>query len=158
MYTMFIGGTAYITETSVWDGLASWFGDADKIGLPLVLVALAAITTATAPPRWRRTAGSTSAAALLLFVLVEIASCVSLGTDVFELLLTDSASWRLLLTAALVASAAWYPPPPFSWTGTARLARNLLRRPQARTRYVIVTLLIAAGALWLIASSFTPTR
>lgn len=159
MYTMFITGDGVrLIEASVWDVLASWFGDADKIGLPLALVALAAITTATAPPRWRRTAGLTSAAALLLFVLVVIASCVSLGTDVIEVLLADSTPWRLLLAAALVAAAAWYPPPRFSWPGTVRLARNLLRRPRARTRYVTVTLLIAAGALWLIASSFTPTR
>ncbi|MEV5889825.1 hypothetical protein [Nonomuraea fuscirosea] len=162
-YGMRISNFVYLTEVSPWDGLTSWFGDADRIGLPLALVALAAATTATAPTRWRRTAGITSAAALLLFVLVDIASYAGHGTDVLELLLIHSAPWRLLLAAALVASAAWHPPPRFSWTGAARVTRSLLRGQlnnliPTRTRNALIALLIAAGALWLIASSFTPTR
>ncbi|MEV0307486.1 hypothetical protein [Nonomuraea fuscirosea] len=162
-YILHIGGGTYLTEVSPWDGLASWFGDADKIGLPLVLVVFAAATTATAPTRWSRTAGITSAAALLLFVLVGIASYAAHGTDVLELLLTHSAPWRLLLAAALVASAAWHPQPRFSWTGTVHVTRSLLRGQlenviPTRTRNALIALLIAAGALWLIVSSYTSTR
>ncbi|MEV5495134.1 hypothetical protein AB0M50_07000 [Nonomuraea fuscirosea] len=163
MYGTRISTFVYLAEASPWDGLASWFGDAYKIGLPLVLVALAAAATATAPTRWSRTAGITSAAALLLFVLVGIASYAGRDADVLELLLTRSTSWRLFLAAALVASAAWHPRPRFSWTGTVHVTRSLLRGQlenviPTRTRNALIALLIAAGALWLIVSSFTSTR
>ncbi|PRX68350.1 hypothetical protein B0I32_103311 [Nonomuraea fuscirosea] len=118
---------------------------------------------AVTPPWLLITCYPLSAAALLLFVLVGIASYAGRDTDVLELLLTQSAPWRLLLAAALVASAAWHPRPRFSWTGTVHVTRSLLRGQlenviPTRTRNALIALLIAAGALWLIVSSYTSTR
>ncbi|MEV4575374.1 hypothetical protein AB0K16_19175 [Nonomuraea jabiensis] len=61
MYDRFLS-VVYVTKAgSSWDGLAWWSSDADKIGLPVVIVALAAAATATAPTRWKRRAGITAA-------------------------------------------------------------------------------------------------
>ncbi|WP_431933734.1 hypothetical protein [Nonomuraea jabiensis] len=99
----------YVAKASTWNGLAWWSSDADKIGLPVVIVALAAAATATAPPRWKRRAGIAAAAALLLFVLLDIVTSTSLESDPFGLIFADAVRWHLLLAAVLVASAAWHP-------------------------------------------------
>ncbi|MFI7225881.1 hypothetical protein ACIBO5_21915 [Nonomuraea angiospora] len=141
-------GVVYVTEGSSWDGLAWWFGDADKIGLPVVIVALAA----TAPTLWKRTAGTAAAAALLLFVLLDLVTYISCQSDAFGVLFADSVRWRLLLAAVLVALAAWRPQARLS---AVHLARSLI---SGRARDVTVAILIVACAVWLIVSSFAPTR
>jgi hypothetical protein len=71
--------------------------------------------------------------------------------------------WRLLLAALLVASAAWHPRVRISCAGTVHLARSMIRRQligmiSSRTRDLTVAIVIVTGAVWLIVSSFTPTR
>ncbi|MFC5823395.1 hypothetical protein [Nonomuraea insulae] len=151
MYDMSWGATLYVTKASSWDGLAWWSGEADTIGLPVVIVAMAA----TASARWKRTAGVAAAAALLSFVLLDIVTYTSLEDDTFGLLFSGSVRWRLLLAAVLVASAAWDPRVRISWVGTVHLARSVISR---WTRDLTVVFVIVAGAIWLIVSSFMPTR
>ncbi|MEW1840222.1 hypothetical protein AB0392_19945 [Nonomuraea angiospora] len=160
-YDRFLSGV-YVAEASSWDGLAWWSGDADTIGLPAVIVALAA-ATAAAPTLWKRTAGIAAAAALFLFVLLDIVTYTSLKSDPVGLVFADSVRWRLLLAAVLVASAAWHPQVRLSWAGTVHLARSIIRGQlkgliSSRTRDVAVAIMIVAGAVWLIVSSFTPSR
>lgn len=161
-YDMFVAGVVY--KASSWDGLAWWSGDADKIGLPVVIVALAAAATATTPTLWKRIAGIAAAAALLPFILLDIGvTYTSLESDAFGLLFAGSVRWRLLLEAVLVASAAWHPRVRISWAGTIHLARSMIRGQwkdviSSRTRNLSVAMVIVAGAVWLIVSSFTPTR
>lgn len=161
-YDRFLSGI-YVAEASSWDGLAWWSSDADMIGLPVVIVALAAAATVTAPTWWKRTGGIAAAAALLLFVLLDIVTYTSLESDPFGLLFANSVRWRLLLAAVLVASAARHPQVRISWAGTVHLARSTIRRQlkgliSSRTRDVCVAITIVAGAVWLIVSSFTPSR
>ncbi|MGP3964393.1 hypothetical protein ACTWPT_51380 [Nonomuraea sp. 3N208] len=158
-----MAGVVYVTKASSWDGLAWWSGDADMIGLPVVIVALAAAATATAPTRWKRIAGIAAAAALLSFILLDIVTYTSLESDAFGLLFAGSVRWRLLLAAVLVASAAWHPRVRISWAGTVHLARNMIRGQlkgviSRRTRDLTMAIVIVAGAVCLVVSSFTPTR
>ncbi|MEU7748388.1 hypothetical protein [Nonomuraea sp. NPDC049158] len=136
---------------SPWDGLAWWSGKADRIGLPVVLVALAATATATVSTRWGRVASTAAAAALLLFPLLDVATY----SGDLEILFTDSIRWPLLLAAALVASAAWRPSVRISWAGTIHLVQSKIG---GRTKNLAVVVVIAAAGIWLIVSSFTPTR
>ncbi|MGW0590108.1 hypothetical protein [Streptosporangium sp. NPDC002607] len=148
---------------SPWDGLAWWSGDADRIGLPVVLVASAAAATATASTRWGRSAGTAAAAALLLFPLLDVATYTSQYSGDFQTPFADSVRWPLLLAAILVASATWSPRMRISWAGTVHLARSLIRGQSksmiaGRTKNLAVAVVIAAATVWLIVSSFTPTR
>ncbi|MET7333339.1 hypothetical protein [Nonomuraea sp. NPDC005650] len=161
-YDRFLGAV-YVAEASSWDGLAWWSSDADTIGLPVVIVAMAAAATATAPTLWKRTVGIATAAALLFFVLLDIVTYLSRESDPFGLLFADSVRWRLLLAAVLVTLAAWHPQVRISWVGTVHLARSIIRGQlkgliSSRTRDVAVAIMIVAGAIWLIVSSFTPSR
>ena len=80
-----------IPET-FWDDLAGWSGEADMIGLPVVLVVLAAVASL----RW----GLLAAAGLLLFPLLDVATYSS-----DSLPFVDWVRWSLLVAAVLVASA-----------------------------------------------------
>jgi hypothetical protein len=162
-YDMRVAGVVYETKASAWNGLAWWSGDADTIGLPVVIVTLAAAATATAPTLWKRIAGIAAAAALLPFILLDVATYTSLESDAFGLLFAGSVRWRLLLAAVLVVSAAWHPWVRISWAGTIHLAQSMIRGQvkgliSRRTRNLTVAMVIVAGAIWLIVSSFTPTR
>ncbi|WP_433514894.1 hypothetical protein ACQP2T_04305 [Nonomuraea sp. CA-143628] len=153
------GVTYVMLPDSSLDGLAWWSGTADGIGLPVVLVALAAAAGATASARWGRVAGTAAATALLLFPLLDVATYIS---DL-EITLAESVRWQLLLAAVLVAAAAWRPRPRISWAGTVHLARSMIGgRPKGmtlgRTKELAVVVVIAAAGAWLIVSSFTPTR
>ncbi|MEV0195905.1 hypothetical protein [Nonomuraea sp. NPDC050691] len=155
--------TYVATRESSWDGLASWSGEADGIGLPVILVALAAAARATASTRGGRLAGAGAAAALLLFPLLDVATYISQYSGDFEMPFADSVRWQLLLAAVLVVAAAWSPSVRISWAGTVRLARSMIRgRPEVlfpgRAKDLAVAVVIAAAAVWLIVSSFTPTR
>ncbi|MEU7836825.1 MULTISPECIES: hypothetical protein [unclassified Nonomuraea] len=136
---------------SPWDGLAWWSGEADRIGLPVVLVALAAAARATVSTRWGRFAGIAAAAALLLFPLLDVATY----SDDLEIPFAESIRWPLLLAAVLVASAALRPWVRISWTGTVHVARSMIG---GRAKQLAVAAVIAIAGIWLIVSSFTPTR
>ncbi|MFI6452466.1 hypothetical protein ACIBF6_12985 [Streptosporangium amethystogenes] len=140
---------------SFWDDLAQWSYDADRIGLPVVLIALAA----AASTHWERPAGTTAAAVLLLFPLLDIVSYVRWYDD-FQTSLIDSVRWPLLLAAILVASATWS---RISWAGTVHLARHMIRERSKDTipgqaKHLAIATVIAATTVWLVISSFTPTR
>ncbi|MEU1736156.1 hypothetical protein [Streptosporangium sp. NPDC020145] len=110
-----------------------WFTQADRIGLPVTLVALAAIAHATGLSRW---IGATVAAVLLLFPVL----------DVFlldELLLVRS---HLPLAALLVV---WTARPARLEVGPGSLARM---------RTVAVTAVVVLCAVWLVVSSYVPSR
>ncbi|NUW46289.1 hypothetical protein [Nonomuraea rhodomycinica] len=155
----------YIDETpeSPWDGLAWWSCDVDRIGLPVVLVALAATARATAPTGWGRAFGSATAAALLLSPLLDIAAYISQYGDEFPSSLADSVRWNLLLAAGLVTAATWIPGTSISRAGTVGLVDRLIharlrRTSPGRAKDLAVAVVIAAAAVWLVVSSFTPTR
>ncbi|SNT62461.1 hypothetical protein SAMN05216276_109117 [Streptosporangium subroseum] len=148
---------------SFWNDLAWWSGTADMIGLPVVLVALAAAIRAAAPARWGRSAGTAAAAVLLLFPLLDVVGYVRWYGDDFQASLIDSVRWHLLLAALLTASAVWGPRQRISRAETVRLARNLIRGPSkdvipGQAKNLAVAVVIAATAVWLVVSSFTPTR
>ncbi|MER6177804.1 hypothetical protein [Streptosporangium sp. NPDC001681] len=144
---------------SFWDDLSWWSCDADRIGLPVVLVALAAAVSAW----WKRSAGTAVAAVLLLFPLLDVVAYVRWYDDDFQTSLIDSVRWHLLLAALLVASAVWSPRQRISWAGTVRLARHMIRGQSkdvipGQAKNLAVAVVIAATAVWLVVSSFTPTR
>ncbi|WP_440089367.1 hypothetical protein [Streptosporangium sp. LJ11] len=148
---------------SFWNDLAWWSGCADMIGLPVVLVALAATARAAASARWERPAGTAVAAVLLLFPLLDVVEYVRWYGEDIQIPLVDSVRWHLLLAAVLVASAVWSPRQRISWAGTVRLARHMIRGQSkdvipGRAKNVAVAVVIAATAVWLVVSSFTPTR
>ncbi|WP_327108170.1 hypothetical protein [Nonomuraea glycinis] len=154
-YSMRVSGIVYIRipETSL-DGLAEWSGEADMIGLPVILVALAA---AASPPRGRL-ASTAAAAALLLFPLLDVATYSS---DFLPFV--DSVRWPLLVAAVLVVSAVRRPRVRISWAGSVHLARSVISERSknmspGRTRDLAVAVVIVAAGIWLIVSSLTPTR
>ncbi|MEU7898447.1 hypothetical protein AB0B45_36995 [Nonomuraea sp. NPDC049152] len=163
-YDKFLVGVVYLkAPDSSWDGLAWWSGEADSIGFPVVLVALAAAARVTASIRWGRLAGTAAAAALLLFPLLDVATYAGQYSSDFEMSFADSVRWPLLLAAALVASAAWSPGARISWATTVRLARSMMRGQSkdvlpSRAKELAVATVIAVAGIWLIVSSFTPTR
>ncbi|SDK74970.1 hypothetical protein [Nonomuraea jiangxiensis] len=148
---------------SFLDDLSWWSGSADAIGLPVVLVALAATAQATVPVRRERSPATVAAAALLLFPLLDLAAYLTYDSDDYELPFIDSVRWPLLLAALLVASTTWR-----TWTRTprtriTRLAQSLIRRLSERmtpglAKNLVVAAVIAAAGIWLVATSFTPTR
>lgn len=163
-YDMNLVGIIYVdTPESPWDGLAWWSGEADVIGLPVVLVALAATARAISSIRWVRVAGTATAVALLLFPLLDVATYASQHSDDFQILFLDSVRWPLLVAAALVASAAWSLRARISWAGTVHLARSMARGHlkgviPGRAKDIVIAGVIAAASVWLIVSTFTPTR
>jgi hypothetical protein len=157
---VYAGGEA---PESFWNDLAWWSGDADMIGLPVVLVALAAAAIAAAPARWERSAGTAATAVLLLFPLLDVVGYVRWYGGDLRTSLADSMRWHLLLAVVLAASAVWIPRQRISWAETVRLARNLIRGRSKdvipeRAKNLAVAVVIAATAVWLVVSSFTPTR
>ncbi|WP_162642354.1 hypothetical protein [Streptosporangium sp. 'caverna'] len=140
---------------SFWNDLAWWSGDADMIGLPVVLVALAAAARVAAPARWERPTGTAAAAVLLLFTLLDVVAYVHWYDEDFQISLLDSVRWHLLLAAVLVTSAVWSPHQRISRAGTVHLARHPIR---GQARNLAVAVVIAVTAVWLVVSSFTPTR
>jgi hypothetical protein len=131
------------------DGLAGWSYAADMIGLPVVLVALAASL------RGGRLAGT---AALLLFPLLDVATYSS---DFLPF--TESVRWPLLVAAVLVASAGRSPRSRIPWAGTVRAARGAISErlksmSPGRTRDLAIAVVIVAAGIWLVVSSVTPTR
>jgi hypothetical protein len=131
------------------DGLAGWSYAADMIGLPVVLVALAASL------RGGRLAGT---AALLLFPLLDVATY---NSDFLPF--TESVRWPLLVAAVLVASAGRSPRSRIPWAGTVRAARGAISErlksmSPGRTRDLAVAVVIVAAGIWLVVSSVTPTR
>ncbi len=163
-YDMYVVGVIYVdTPESPWDGLARWSGEADVIGLPVVLVALAATARAISSLRWGRLAGTATAVALLLFPLLDVATYAAQYSDDFQILFSDSVRWPLLVAAALVASAAWSLRVRISWAGTVPMARSMIRGQlkgvvPGRAKDIVVAGAIAAASVWLIASTLTPTR
>jgi hypothetical protein len=150
IYDTRTSGVVYmrISET-FWDDLAGWSGEADMIGLPVVLVALAASL------RGGQLAGT---ATLLLFPLLDVATYSS---DFLPF--TDSVRWPLLVAAVLVASAVRRPHTRVSWAGTLQSARGAISErlksmSPGRTRDIAVAAVIATAGIWLIVSSVTPTR
>ncbi|MFG2072278.1 hypothetical protein [Nonomuraea maritima] len=137
---------------SFWDGLAWWSGEANAIGFPVVLVVLAAAATATVSMRWEHVAGTAAAAVLLLFPLLDVAMYISRHSGDFGMSLADCVRWPLLVAAVLVASA--------TWSRQVRvLARSMTKQVVAgRAKGLAVAAVVAVGGIWLIVSSFTPTR
>ncbi|MGJ6966413.1 hypothetical protein ACSDR0_31335 [Streptosporangium sp. G11] len=161
----FLAGSYVLIEApeSFWNDLAWWSGCADRIGLPVVLVALAAAARAAAPARWERPAGTAVAVALLLFPLLDVVEYIRWYGEDFQTPLVDSVRWHLLLAAVLVASAVWSSRQRISWAGTVRLARHMIRGQSkdvipGQAKNLAVAVVIAATAVWLVVSSFTPTR
>ncbi|MFI7043486.1 hypothetical protein ACWDUI_16405 [Streptosporangium sandarakinum] len=149
-------------EVPPWEGLAWWSCDADAVGLPVVLVASAAAVWAAAPARWVRPAAAGAAAALLLFPLLDIALYIDRCGGDFPTSFAASVRWHLLLAAVLVAVAVRYPETRSSGTGVVRLAWRVVRGQDAvlsrRARDLTVAVVVAAAVVWLVSSSFTPTR
>ncbi|MEU8381216.1 hypothetical protein [Streptosporangium sp. NPDC048865] len=148
---------------SFWNDLARWSGCADTIGLPVVLVASAAAARAVASARWERPTGTAAAAVLLLFPLLDVVEYVRWYGEDFQIPLVDSVRWHLLLAAVLVASAVWSPRRRISWAETVRLARHTVRGQSENAipggaKNLVVAIVIVATAVWLVASSFAPTR
>jgi hypothetical protein len=127
------------------DGLAGWSYVADVIGLPVVLVALAASL------QGGRLAGAT---ALLLFPLLDVATYSS---DFLPF--TESVRWPLLVAAVLLASAARRPRTRVPWAGTVHaISERLKSTDPGRARDIAVAGVIVAAGIWLVVSSVTPTR
>lgn len=108
-------------------------------------------------------AGTAAAVALLFFPLFDVATYISQYSGDFEMPFADSVRWQLLLATVLVASATWSPWARISWAGTVHLARSLIRERSTgmipgRTKELAIAVVIAAAGVWLILSSFTPTR
>ncbi|MER5423450.1 hypothetical protein [Streptosporangium roseum] len=148
---------------SPWNDLAWWSGDADRIGLPIVFVASAAAARAATSARWERPAGTAAAAVILLFPLLDVVAYVRWYGSDFQIPLADAVRWNLLLAAVLVAAAAWSPQVRISRAGTVRLARHMIRGQSrdmipGQAKNLAVAIMIAATAVWLVVSSFTPTR
>ncbi|MEU6739986.1 hypothetical protein [Streptosporangium sandarakinum] len=153
---------ADVGESRPWESLAWWSYDADAVGLPVVLVASAAAVWAAAPARWVRPAAAGAAAALLLFPMLDIASYIDRCGGVFPASFAASVRWHLLLAAALVAAAVRHPETRSSGTGIVRPAWRVVRGRDAvlsrRARDLTVAVVVAAAAVWLVSSSFAPTR
>ncbi|MGV9596822.1 hypothetical protein ACWDR1_09145 [Streptosporangium sandarakinum] len=152
---------ADVGESRPWESLAWWSCDADAVGLPVVLVAAAA-AWAAAPTRWVRPADAGAAAALLLFPLLDIASYIDRCGGDFPVSFAASVRWHLLLAAILVAAAVRHPETRSSVTGVVGLAWRVARGREAalsgRARDLTVAVVVAAAVVWLVSSSFTPTR
>ncbi|MET9339317.1 hypothetical protein [Nonomuraea sp. NPDC003804] len=163
-YDTFLVGVVYLkTPESIWDGPAWWSGKADAIGLPVALVALAAATRVATSIRWGRWVSTAAAVALLLFPLLDVATYASQYSGDYEMSFADSVRWPLLVSAVLVASATWSPAGRTSWVTTVRLARSMMRGQSkdvaaGRVKELAVATVIAVAGIWLIVSSFTPTR
>ncbi|GGO79262.1 hypothetical protein [Nonomuraea cavernae] len=92
-----LSGVYIQISESFWDDLAWWTCEADGIGLPVVLVVLAATANVTASIRWGRLAGTAAAAALLLFPLLDVVTYISqYSGDVEMTPFVDSIRWPLL--------------------------------------------------------------
>ncbi|MBB4917515.1 hypothetical protein [Streptosporangium saharense] len=120
--------TAFYAPSEAPNALPLWFVEADRIGLPVVLVALAAFTCAVG---LSRRVGVSAAAALLLFPAFD---AVTSGGD--PLLVR----WHLVLAALLVV-----------WPVRLRAGFGSLRR----MRTVAVTAVVVLSALWLVVSSYS---
>ncbi|GAA3423579.1 hypothetical protein GCM10018953_07620 [Streptosporangium nondiastaticum] len=107
-------------------------------------------------------AGAVGAAALLLFPLLDIALYIDRCGGDFPTSFAASVRWHLLLAAVLVAVAVRYPETRSSGTGVVRLAWRVVRGQDAvlsrRARDLTVAVVVAAAVVWLVSSSFTPTR
>ncbi|MER7129038.1 hypothetical protein [Streptosporangium saharense] len=120
--------TAFYASSEVPDGLPRWFVEADGIGLPVALVALAAFAYAVG---LSRRIGVAVAAVLLLFAVFDAV------TSDGDLLLVR---WHLVLAALLVV-----------WP--VRLRAGFGSLSQVRT--VTVTAVVVLSALWLVVSSYS---
>ncbi|MFG6202056.1 hypothetical protein [Nonomuraea sp. JJY05] len=108
-------------------------------------------------------AGAAAAAALLLFPLLDVATYISQSGGDFEMPFADSVRWPLLVSAVLVTSAARSPRVRISWAGTVHQARSMIGERSkgalpGRAKELAVAAAIAVAGIWLIVSSFTPTR
>ncbi|GAB2482497.1 hypothetical protein GCM10027187_57670 [Streptosporangium sandarakinum] len=73
-----------------------------------------------------------------------------------------SVRWHLLPAAVLVAAAVRYPETRSSGTGVVGLAWRVVRGREAvlsrRARDLTVAVVVTAAVVWLVSSSFAPTR
>lgn len=120
--------TAFYASSEAPNDLPRWFVEADRIGLPVALVALAAFAYAVGLPR---RIGVAVAAVLLLFPALDVVT-----SDGDPLLVR----WHLVLAALLVVR------PVRLRAGFGSLSR---------VRTVAVTAVVVLSALWLVVSSYS---
>ncbi|AWS47768.1 hypothetical protein [Streptosporangium sp. 'caverna'] len=145
-------GLRYGAPESFWDAFNAWVSGADAIGLPIVIVALAAAAKG-ASARWGRPAGAGAGALLLVFALLDAVVRFSPYEGDFQEHPLGLVRWPLLLAAALVVAATWSRREPLSVTGVVRSLRS---RIPGRPKDLAVLVVIVVAAVWLVISSFEP--
>ncbi|MEV4098223.1 hypothetical protein [Streptosporangium saharense] len=127
--------TAFHASSEAPNDLPRWFVEADRIGLPVALVALAAFAHAVG---LSRRIGVAVAAVLLLFPVLDVLFLrPGIAASAEDLL---PARWHLLLAALLVV-----------WPVRLRAGFGSL----SRVRTVAVTAVVVLSALWLVVSSYS---
>jgi hypothetical protein len=139
---------------SFWDPFIWWSRESETLGLPIVLVALAATAKGTLSDRWRRSVITAFAAVFLCFALLDVVAHVSrCGID-FHVHPAGLVRWHLLLAAALILLARKAQRKAAS---PADISDRLRTGAPGRPKEVAIAVVIVAGAIWLVVSSFTPT-
>ncbi|GAA3143693.1 hypothetical protein GCM10010466_38380 [Planomonospora alba] len=139
---------------SFWGPLVRWSRDAEALGLPIVLVALAATAKGTVSDRRGRLVGAAFAAVLLLFALLDVVAYVSLCGIDFRVNPAGLIRWHLLLAAVLILLAGRAQRRAVSPADVSDRSRTA---PPGRPREIALAVVIVAGAIWLVVSSFAPT-
>ncbi|SDH30877.1 hypothetical protein SAMN05421505_1142 [Sinosporangium album] len=139
---------------SPWDTMAWWFLDAERTGLPLVIVALAATAHGTFSDLPGRLTVAATAAALLFFALLDVvAHADRYGGDLFAYA-TSLVRWPLLLSAVLITMAGRTRRMSTSPTGAVGSApAGIPWRPKE----IAIAVVVAFGVVWLVVSSFAPS-
>ncbi|WP_214413292.1 hypothetical protein [Sphaerisporangium fuscum] len=138
--TLGVQGPGLIYEVA-WPAQVS---DADLLGLPVVVVALAAACAALSS-RWARPAAVGAGLVLAGFALLDIVAYLSCyGTDVAQL--PSLIKWHLIVAGAITALPT---PKP------ARTLRRLWSRIPVHPRDLAVVIVVVVSSVWLVISSFS---
>ncbi|MEV6868008.1 hypothetical protein AB0M44_44370 [Streptosporangium subroseum] len=140
-------GLRYEASEPFWDAPEVWVSEAYVIGLPVMIVALAAAVKG-ASAQWGRLAG----ALLLVFALLDAVVQFSCYKGAFQGHPVDLVRWPLLLTAVLVVAVTWR-----HWEPVTGVVRSLRDKIPGRPKDLAALVVIVIAAVWLVISSFAPT-
>ncbi|MFD8533055.1 hypothetical protein ACFV0L_37155 [Streptosporangium canum] len=146
-------GLVYEASESFWDAPEMWAFTAEVIGLPIVIVALAAAAKGAAPGRWGRLTGAGVGVFLLLFALIDLVAHVSRYGSDFSVHPATLVRWPLLLAAVLTLLATRRRQEPASRTG---IIRSLRHKTPGQPKDLAVLIVVVVAAAWLVVSSFAP--